>query len=286
MMLNRLSRRFASSWGERVASERVTTSMLAITPSHVDGVKLLKFQSPPVNTLTRELLKELHQKVRVLQGDEQVKAVVLTSGVQKVFSAGLNLHELHTTDVDKLKSYLDLVQKTFLSLYPFPKPLVAAMTGHSPAGGLWLALTCDFRIAVDDGRFKMGLNEAIIGIIAPFFFAEPLAHCVGPRNAEKMLQLGMLVTPKEALNIGLVDELRSTPEEAEKAAVEVASQFAAIPFEARCATKLQMRRPLVEKLYNERDSHMESFALQIAQPSVQAHIGRYLQGLKAKKASK
>jgi Delta3-Delta2-enoyl-CoA isomerase len=285
-MAGSLFRRSQSTWGQKTANERATTSLLHILPSQQEGVKILKFQSPPVNTLTREVLKELLQKLRTLNGDETVKGVVVSSGVSNVFSAGLNLHELHCTDVEKLKSYLDLVQKTFLALYPFPKPMVAAMTGASPAGGLWLSLCADHRIAVDNDRYKMGLNEATIGIIAPFYFAIPLAHCVGPRVSERMLQLGQLLTPKEALKVGLVDELKATPEECEKAAVDVAAQYAAMPFEARSATKLQIRRPLVDRLYKEREAEMESFAMQIAQPSVQAHIGKYIEGMKAKKAAK
>ena len=178
-----------------------------------------------------------------------------------------------------------LVQEIFLQLYAFPKPVVAALTGAAPAGGCWLALLADHRVGVDDARAVIGLNETALGIIAPFYFATPLTHLVGHRVADRMLQLGLLVPPREAERVGLLDELRPSAAEAEHAAAEMAGRYAAVHAEARTLTKVGLRRALVERLFREREQELESFVLQVCKPGVQAAIELYLENLSSKKAA-
>ena len=175
------------------------------------------------------------------------------------------------------------MQDVFLSLYGFPKPIVAAITGAAPAGGCWLALLADYRVGVDMDRYHIGLNETSLGIIAPFYFAEPLVHLVGHRQADRMLQLGLLLPPREALRVGLLDELQPTAAEAETAAEEVAGRYADVHAEARTLTKVGLRRALVERLFKEREQELEAFALMILRPNVQKAIGDYFQRLSDKK---
>ena len=59
----------------------------------------------------------------------------------------------------------------------------------------------------DNERSTIGLNETKLGIVAPFWFAETLVNTIGFRWSERHLQLGELVTPQQALKIGLVDEV-------------------------------------------------------------------------------
>ena len=175
------------------------------------------------------------------------------------------------------------MQDVFLQLYGFPKPVVAALTGAAPAGGCWLALLADYRVGVDEARAVIGLNETALGIIAPFYFATPLTHLVGHRVADRMLQLGLLVPPREAQRVGLLDELRPSAAEAETAAAEMAGRYAAVHAEARTLTKVGLRRALVERLHREREQELESFVLQVCRPGVQSAIEAYLEQLSSKK---
>jgi enoyl-CoA hydratase/carnithine racemase len=85
-------------------------------------------------------------------------------------------------------------------------PVVAAITGHCPAGGLVLALFCDRRVMAR-GDFQIGLNEVQVGIPLPGVIYKALERTVGPRRAEELAVPGALVDPDEALRLGLVDEL-------------------------------------------------------------------------------
>lgn len=246
------------------------------------GIKVLRMDAPPVNALTREVMKDMITKVNVLKGDDDVKGVVLASARPNVFSAGLNIKEMEKPDPVKLREYLSLVQDLFLNLYAFPKPVVAAVAGAAPAGGCWLATLSDARVGLDSDKAVIGLNETQLGIIAPFYFAEPLSRLVGPRAAERMLQLGSLVTPRTALQLGIFDELHASKPEVETAAARIASQYVAVPAEARTLTKLGLRRPLVERLQRERAKELDSFTVMVTSPSVQREIGRYLASLSKK----
>lgn len=236
----------------------------------------------PYLQLTREVMKDMITKVNVLKGDDDVKGVVLASARPNVFSAGLNIKEMEKPDPVKLREYLSLVQDLFLNLYAFPKPVVAAVAGAAPAGGCWLATLSDARVGLDSDKAVIGLNETQLGIIAPFYFAEPLSRLVGPRQAERMLQLGSLVTPRTALQLGIFDELHASKPEVETAAARIAAQYVAVPAEARTLTKLGLRRPLVERLQRERAKELDSFTVMVTSPSVQREIGRYLASLSKK----
>jgi enoyl-CoA hydratase/carnithine racemase len=87
-----------------------------------------------------------------------------------------------------------------------PVPVVAAIAGHSPAGGCVLALCCDYRVMAE-GPFRIGLNETQVGLVAPEGIQHLLRRVVGAYRAERMLIAGEMVDSARAFDIGLVDEL-------------------------------------------------------------------------------
>src|SRR5690606_37267710 len=88
----------------------------------------------------------------------------------------------------------------------FKKPVVAAINGHSPAGGCVLALACDARVMAE-GKYIIGLNEIPVGIIVPNSIFKLYAFWLGTAQANRNLLDGKLFSPEEALSIGLIDEL-------------------------------------------------------------------------------
>jgi enoyl-CoA hydratase/carnithine racemase len=125
-----------------------------------------------------------------------------------------------------------------------PVPVVAAITGHSPAGGAVLGLYCDYRIMAD-GPYKIGLNEVQVGLCpGPIIYAV-LRRLVGPRHADQLVSSGVLLTPEEARKVGLVDRL--VPEnEVVPAAVAWAESMVALPPKAVADTRAFARRDLIE----------------------------------------
>lgn len=128
------------------------------------------------------------------------------AGGEKFFSIGLDLPTLLELDRAEMSKFWAGFEETVLELYTLPVPTVAAIGGHATAGGLILALACDFRFATP-GRKLLGLNEVKIGVAVPFLAHLMLAQAVGERTARKMGLKGEFLGPQEALAQGLVDRL-------------------------------------------------------------------------------
>jgi len=154
----------------------------------------LRLARPPVNALNPELCALVTQAL-----DDAVAAgaqgIVLAGG-PKVFSAGLDVPYLLSLGADQealLRSWTAFFGAA-RALAACPVPVVAALAGHSPAGGCVLALCCDYRIMAE-GPYRIGLNETQVGLVAPEGIQSLLARMVGPHRAERLLVAGCLPAP-------------------------------------------------------------------------------------------
>lgn len=172
---------------------------------HGDVVEL-ELARPPVNALDPALCRELRDAVDAAIA-EGARGIVLT-GSPRIFSAGLDVPHLLSLGDDR-KAITEAWQAFFgaaRALAASPIPVVAALTGHAPAGGCVYALCCDYRIMAA-GDFRIGLNETRVGLIAPEGIQRLMRRAVGPHRAERLLVAGEMVDAATALRIGLVDEL-------------------------------------------------------------------------------
>jgi enoyl-CoA hydratase/carnithine racemase len=121
--------------------------------------------------------------------------------------------------------------------------VAAAITGHSPAAGAVLAVFCDYRVMAD-GAFKIGMNEVQVGLVPPLPLQYAMKRLTGPRVGDGLLIAGALLTPAEALRVGLVDEVvpvdRVVP-----TAIAWAERTATLPREAMRETRRIARADLV-----------------------------------------
>src|SRR5439155_13782368 len=116
-----------------------------------------------------------------------------------------------------------------------PIPVVAALTGHSPAGGTVLAVFADYRIMAE-GPYKLGLNEVQVGLPVPEVLVRGLQYLVGTRQAARLAVGGLLLDPAEALKVGLVDELAPAEQVAARA-IAWAADLLTRPPTAMAATR-------------------------------------------------
>ncbi|XP_038618192.1 enoyl-CoA delta isomerase 1, mitochondrial [Tachyglossus aculeatus] len=246
------------------------------------GVAVMKMRNPPVNSLSLELLTEFVICLEKLENDKSCRGIIITSNSPGVFSAGLDLTEMCGRTPAHYVQYWKAVQELWLKLYASNLVIVAAINGPSPAGGCLVALTSDYRILADNPKYRIGLNETLLGIVAPFWFKDNMVNTVGHRQAERALQLGLLFPPAEALRVGLVDQL--VPEEqVQSAAVAAVGQWLAIPDHARQLTKAMMRKPTVERLLKGREADVQNFVDFLSRDSIQKSLHAYLQMLKQRK---
>lgn len=185
---------------------------MAIETFRHDGdIVEIRLARPPVNALDPALCDGLRTAVAeaIAQG---AKGLIL-SGNPKVFSAGLDVPHLLSLGDDRPAllagwgAFFDAAR----ALTGSPVPVVAAITGHAPAGGCVLALCCDYRVMAmseDPTRpFRIGLNETQVGLVAPAGVQHLMERTVGKHRAGVLLATGELVDAERALAIGLVDEV-------------------------------------------------------------------------------
>ncbi|KAL8175247.1 UNVERIFIED_CONTAM: dodecenoyl-CoA isomerase [Gekko kuhli] len=247
------------------------------------GVAVMKLKSPPVNSLSLDLLTEFSISLEKLENDKACRGVILTSAVPRIFSAGLDILEMHGKSKEHYAEFWKAVQEMWLKLYDSSLVTVAAINGSSPAGGCLLALSCDYRIMAENPKYSIGLNETQLGIVAPFWFKDAMVSTIGHRAAERSLQLGLLYPAPDALEIGLVDKL-VPEEEMQSVATQVMAQWLAAPDHARQITKSMMRKAAVEHLRKHRDSDIQNFVSFVSRDSIQKSLQMYVEMLKQKKA--
>lgn len=255
------------------------STTLDVSVDEQTGVAVMKMKRPPVNSLNLEFMQEIRNSLVTLEQNKKCRGLILTSDVPKIFSAGLDILEMYQPDVERLKLFWRSLQDMWLQLYTSPLATIAAINGHSPAGGCLMAMACDYRIMAPN--YTIGLNETQLGIVAPFWFKDSCVNTIGHRETEIALELGYLFNTEEALQKKMVDKVAPAEEIMSTAQSEM-SRWLKIPNLARVMSKQSMRQETAEKLRSKQDSDIKNFVDFAVQDSVQKSLGFYLEQLKKK----
>ena len=190
-----------------------------------DGIVTMTLNRGKVNALNESVIQELRDTFTLLKSDEAVKAIILT-GNGSFFSFGFDIPEFLNVSRDDFERFLINFTNLYSYVFLFPKPVIAAINGHTIAGGCMIALACDYRLMVS-GKAKISLNEITFGASVFAGCVEMLKGCVGQRKAQEILYSGALYTAEEAFGFGLIDRVTSLEKltlEAERVAHEFAGK--------------------------------------------------------------
>ncbi|RUL79852.1 enoyl-CoA hydratase/isomerase family protein [Dyella choica] len=243
-----------------------------------DAVTEIQMTRPPVNALNLDLLRSLQQALAEAVGDG-TRGVVL-SGTQGMFSAGVDVPELLTRDRSGVHEFWREFFVTCAALAHLPIPVVAAITGHSPAGGAVLSLFCDYRVMAQ-GPYRIGLNEVQVGLIAPDCIQMALRRVVGAYRAERLLVSGALIDSEQALAFGFVDELTSVDEVSTRA-LHWLSETLALPAHAMLGTRRIARADLMTAFADVDALPIDTFVDATFHPQTQATLQALVERLKNK----
>ncbi|GMV63139.1 MAG: crotonase [Parvibaculum sp.] len=162
------------------------------------GIAVVTLNSPPVNALSAPVREGIANGIKQAIDDPDVKAIVLICE-GKTFIAGADI-----TEFGKAPKGPSLFDAQAM-IENAPKPVVAAIHGTALGGGLEVALTCHYRVAVPSA--KCGLPEVNLGLLPGAGGTQRLPRIVGPEKALEMVTTGQHVGAKKCLEMGLVDEL-------------------------------------------------------------------------------
>jgi len=200
--------------------------MRSIQIERVGQIAVLRIDRPPANALDLDVANEFATALEGIETADGVGALVVT-GVGSCFSAGLDLKAIPTYNPAQQQAMVMLVNRLFGGLYGLALPTIAAVNGHSIAGGVILTLACDYRIGAE-GDYKIGLAEVRVGVPFPVAAMSIVKSELSHPVARTMVLTARNSSPQEALQMGILDELQP-PELLLSRAMEVAQELSALP---------------------------------------------------------
>ncbi len=242
------------------------------------SIQEIQLARPPVNALNLAMVQALHAAI-----DESVREGargIVLSGAQGLFSAGVDIPSLMACDRDGVRAYWREFFALCATLAHAPIPLVAAITGHSPAGGAVLALFCDYRVMAQ-GPFRIGLNEVQVGLIVPASIQFALRRVVGNHRAERLLVAGTMLESAAALECSFVDELTGVDQVTIRA-LRWLEDLLALPAHAMLATRELARSDLSQVFADPDALPLDAFTDAFFHPQTQAGLQQWMANLKKK----
>jgi 3-hydroxyacyl-CoA dehydrogenase len=168
-----------------------------VVTSRRGEIGILAIDNPPVNALSSAVARELQAAVEALEGDGEIRAIVLI-GAGRTFIAGADIREFLTLTVPPLNPVLNRIESC-------AKPVIAAIHGAALGGGLETAMACHYRVA--DAAAEVGQPEVKLGLIPGAGGTQRLPRLAGVETALRMCTFGEPVGAGAALASGIVDEI-------------------------------------------------------------------------------
>lgn len=160
------------------------------------------------NALSRQMVTELIQAFDLLDGNDQVK-VILLKGEGKSFCAGGDLDTMqninHSYDAVK---WVDHVANLTQKILDLDKYVVAMVHGYGAGAGFSLALACDFVVMEDQAKFVLSFNH--VGLIPDLGLIRLLYERIPPVIFKEWISSGKIIDAQEALRYGLINRVAKT----------------------------------------------------------------------------
>lgn len=180
---------------------------MAVTLERNEGVGVIKLDNPPANAYDHAVMRELDQAIDDARFDASVKVIVVTSAIERFFSAGANVGALKAMSAQERATFDLHAHEVLAKFERTPKVVIAAISGHCLGGGLEIALACDLRFMVDTANARIGLTEANLGVIPGTGGTQRLPRLIGLAKALDLMVTGAALEPRQALELGIVNRL-------------------------------------------------------------------------------
>lgn len=226
----------------------MTTTPDLVTYDFSDGVATITMDDGKANVMSPAMLAAIDAALDQAGTDD---AVVVLRGRPGMFSAGYDLGVFQSGDgaamVAMLRAGGGLIQR----LVDFPRPVLAACTGHAMAQGAFTLLAADVRIGVG-GSFRFGMNEVAIGMTVPNYAVSICRHRMAHPAFDLALSTGRLVGPEQAQAWGILDDVVDEAE-FDRVVADEARRLATLVPDAHVGTKRRVRVGLADTLRREID---------------------------------
>lgn len=185
-------------------SAQYETIKLAIDGDRVGVVTLNRPDA--LNAMNTTMMRELRDCFAAFYIDENAAAcLVITGSGDRGFCTGADLKERKGMTEDTWRKQHATVEQMVRAMVACPIPIIAAVNGFAYAGGMEIALACDFIYAADHARFA--LTEVTLGIMPGAMGTQNLPRAVGGRRAKEIVLSGTPFSAADALEWGMVNKV-------------------------------------------------------------------------------
>lgn len=174
-----------------------------------EAAAIVRFNRPSFrNSLSTEVQTLLEETLSQLIGNRDIRTLIFT-GTDDAFLSGADITELSTLDQSQALTFAERGQRLFQTIADTQQKTLAAINGYCMGGGLDLALACDLRIANPTAQFAH--PGARLGIITGWGGTQRLLRLIGKTRAIEFFATARRLDSIEALRIGLIDVVDTSP---------------------------------------------------------------------------
>ena len=213
------------------------------TLSKDSDISIIKLDDGKANAFSYDMLSQVNELLAKVPRDSG--ALVIT-GREGLFSGGFDLKTLATGDMEKITKMVQLGYNLLLELFSFDRPIVAAVSGHSIALGLFVTCSADYRIAID-GKYVCQANEVRNNMDIPTQIMEILKARVNKKYFYPAVYHSDAYSVQESIEVGFIDEVVSEDQFMERA-MEKAKELATLPHPFYANTKKTAQEDVRQKI--------------------------------------
>jgi enoyl-CoA hydratase len=181
------------------------------------AIGYIRINKPKLNLYDRDFMAELNAAIDEIRFNSDIKVAIMVSDLEKVFSAGADIHMLKASQPEYKSMFCLGAQETLGKMERTPKVFLAVLNGHTVGGGLEIALATDIRFAADTANIQIGLPEIKLGVLPGTGGTQRLSRLIGKSRALDLMLTARTVSPQEALDLGIVNYIYPAEDVLEKA---------------------------------------------------------------------
>tara|TARA_B100000945_G_scaffold135909_1_gene108480 strand:+ start:1556 stop:2260 length:705 start_codon:yes stop_codon:yes gene_type:complete len=219
----------------------MTKSLATLTKEN--DISVIKLDDGKANAFSYEMLIQINNLLEKVSRDSG--ALVIT-GREGLFSGGFDLKTFATGDMEKVSKMVQLGYRLLLELFSFERPVIAAVSGHSIALGLFIACSADYRIAID-GEYVCQANEVRNNMDIPTPIMEILKARVNKNYFYPAVLHSDPFSVQDSIAVGYIDEVVAEQDFMNRV-IEKATELASLPHPFYANTKKSAQEDIRQKI--------------------------------------
>jgi enoyl-CoA hydratase len=218
------------------------TSKIA-TLTQKDDLSIITLDDGKANAFSSEMILTLNELLALVPRD---KGALVIKGRDGIFSGGFDLKTLAAGDMQQIFKMVSLGYKLLLELFSFERPIVAAVSGHSIALGLFVTCCADYRIG-KEGSFICQANEVRNNMDIPVQIMEIIKARVNKNYFYSAVYHSEAYSMEDSILVGYIDQVVSS-ETFTECVIEKAKDLASLPHPYYANSKKAAQHDIVEKI--------------------------------------